>query len=246
VLIPEPRAGCSLADSITAAQLRAWKAEHPGAVVVAYVNTSAEVKAESDLCCTSANAVDIVAAIPAEQEVLFLPDQFLGAHVRRVTGRRNLHVWLGECHVHAGISPADLREKAAASPEAELFIHPECGCTTAALWLAGTGDLPAGRTHVLSTGGMLEAAATTTASTVLVATETGMLHQLRQANPRVSWEPVNERAECPYMKMTTPEVLTRCLRDGVSEVIVEADVARRARRAVDAMIAVGAPSAAGE
>src|SRR5450755_1727049 len=246
VLIPEPRAGCSLADSITAAQLRAWKAEHPGAVVVAYVNTSAEVKAESDLCCTSANAVDIVAAIPAEQEVLFLPDQFLGAHVRRVTGRENLHVWLGECHVHAGISPADLREKAAASPEAELFIHPECGCTTAALWLAGTGDLPAGRTHVLSTGGMLEAAATTTASTVLVATETGMLHQLRQANPRVSWEPVNERAECPYMKMTTPEVLTRCLRDGVSEVIVEADVARRARRAVDAMIAVGAPSAAGE
>jgi quinolinate synthase len=246
VLIPEPRAGCSLSDSITAPQLRAWKAEHPGAAVVAYVNTSAEVKAESDLCCTSANAVDIVDAIPAQQEVLFLPDQFLGAHVRRVTGRQNLHVWLGECHVHAGISPADLREKVAAQPEAELFIHPECGCTTAALWLAGTGDLPPGRTHVLSTGGMLDAAATTTAQTVLVATETGMLHQLRQANPRVSWEPVNARAECPYMKMTTPEVLTRCLRDGISEVVVAPDVARRARHAVDAMIAVGAPSLAGE
>jgi quinolinate synthase len=239
VLIPEPRAGCSLADSITADQLRAWKAEHPGAAVVAYVNTSAEVKAESDLCCTSANAVDVVASVPAEREVLFLPDQFLGAHVRRETGRENLHVWLGECHVHAGISPADLRAKAAARPEADLFIHPECGCTTAALWLAGTGDLPAGRTRVLSTGGMLEAARSTTASAVLVATETGMLHQLRQANPRVSWEPVNPRAQCPYMQMTTPEVLTRCLRDGVSEVTVAPDIARRARRAVDAMIAIG-------
>jgi quinolinate synthase len=239
VLIPEPRAGCSLADSITADQLRAWKAEHPGAAVVAYVNTSAEVKAESDLCCTSANAVDVVASVPAEREVLFLPDQFLGAHVRRESGRENLRVWLGECHVHAGISPADLRAKAAAQPEAELFIHPECGCTTAALWLAGTGDLPAGRTRVLSTGGMLEAARTTTASAVLVATETGMLHQLRQANPRVSWEPVNPRAQCPYMQMTTPDVLTRCLRDGVSEVTVDADIARRARRAVDAMIATG-------
>ena len=246
VLIPDPRAGCSLSDSITASQLRAWKAEHPGAVVVAYVNTSAEVKAESDLCCTSANAADIVSAIPAEREVLFLPDQFLGAHVRRVTGRDNLHVWLGECHVHAGISPDDLRAKAAARPDAELFVHPECGCTTAALWLAGTGDLPADRTHVLSTGGMLAAARSTKSSSVLVATETGMLHQLRQANPAVAWEPVNPRAECPYMKMTTPQVLTRCLRDGVTEVTVDPDVARRARAAVEAMIAAGTPSAAGE
>jgi quinolinate synthase len=246
VLIPEPRAGCSLADSITADQLRAWKSEHPRAAVVAYVNTTAEVKAESDLCCTSANAVDIVASIPADREVLFLPDQFLGAHVRRVTGRENLRTWLGECHVHAGISPADLRDKAAASPEAELFIHPECGCTTAALWLAGTGDLPAERTRVLSTGGMLDAASTTSASKVLVATETGMLHQLRQANPKVEWEPVNARAQCPYMQMTTPDVLTRCLRDGVTEVVVPPEVAQRARRAVDAMIATGTPSGTAE
>jgi len=246
VLIPEPRAGCSLADSITADQLRAWKAEHPGAAVVAYVNTTAEVKAESDLCCTSANAAEVVDSLPADREVLFLPDQFLGAHVRRVTGRENLRIWLGECHVHAGISPDELRAKAMANPEAELFIHPECGCTTAALWMAGQGDLPAGRTRVLSTGGMLEAAASTTASTVLVATETGMLHQLRQANPRVSWEPVNPRAQCPYMQMTTPDVLTRCLRDGMTEVTVDPDVARRARHAVDAMIAIGAPSATGE
>src|ERR1700678_4316594 len=246
VLIPDKNAGCSSDLSITADQLRAWKAEHPGAVVVAYVNTSAEVKAESDMCCTSANAVDIVGRIPPEKEVLFLPDQFLGAHVRRETGRTNMHVWMGECHVHAGISPDELRAKAAAQPEAELFIHPECGCTTAALWMASQGDLPAGRTRVLSTGGMLEAAASTTARTVLVATETGMLHQLRQANPRVSWEPVNPRAQCPYMQMTTPDVLTRCLRDGVTEVTVDPYVARRARHAVDAMIAIGAPSATGE
>jgi quinolinate synthase len=246
VLIPDSRAGCSLAESITAQQLRAWKAEHPGAAVVAYVNTSAEVKAESDVCCTSANATAIVASLPADQEVLFLPDQFLGAHVRRASGRDNMHVWLGECHVHAGISPADLRRKAEAEPGAELFIHPECGCSTAALWQAGTGDLPASRTRVLSTGGMLEAARTTTAPAVLVATETGMLHQLRRANPTVRWEPVNPGAVCRYMKMTTPAALLRCLRDGVEEVRVAADVAARARQAVQAMIAVGTPSAAAE
>jgi quinolinate synthase len=246
VLIPDARAGCSLADSITAQQLREWKAEHPGAAVVAYVNTSAEVKAESDVCCTSANAVQIVASVPADQEILFLPDQFLGAHVQRVTGRANMHIWLGECHVHAGISPGDLRRKAAAEAEAELFIHPECGCSTAALWQAGTGDLPAHRTRVLSTGGMLDAARATTASAVLVATETGMLHQLRQANPAVRWEPVNPNAVCRFMKMTTPATLLRCLSEGVEEVHVAPDIAARARRAVQSMIAVGTPSAAGE
>jgi quinolinate synthase len=246
VLIPDSRAGCSLADSITAEQVREWKAEHPGAAVVAYVNTSAEVKAESDVCCTSANAVQIVTALPPEQEILFLPDQFLGAHVQRATGRANIHVWLGECHVHAGISPDELRRKAAAAPEAELFIHPECGCSTPALWQAGEGDLPAGRTRVLSTGGMLEAARSTTASAVLVATETGMLHQLRQANPAVRWEPVNPNAVCRFMKMTTPAALLRCLREGVDEVEVAPGVADRARRAVQAMISVGTPSAAGE
>ncbi len=216
VLIPSRDAGCSLADSITAAQLREWKAQHPGAVVVAYVNTSAEVKAESDMCCTSANAVEIVSAIPAEREVLFLPDQFLGAHVRRETGRDNVHVWMGECHVHAGISPQELRRKAAAQPDAPLFIHPECGCATPALWQAGAGELP--RARILSTGGMLN---------------------VRKANAAVSWEPVNEHAVCRYMKMTTPETLLRCLRDGTHEVFVEPDVANRARRAVEAMLTVG-------
>jgi quinolinate synthase len=246
VLIPEPRAGCSLADTITADQLRAWKTEHPGAVVVAYVNTTAEVKAETDLCCTSANAVDVVRGIPEDREILFLPDQFLGAFVRDATRRKNIHIWMGECHVHAGISPADLRSKLAARPESELFIHPECGCSTSAQWLSGTGDLPKERTRILSTGGMLEAASTTTARSVLVATETGMLHQLRRANPRVDFEAVNPNAECPYMKMTTRDVLLRCLRDGETEVTVDPDIAHRARRSVEAMIAVGASSTVGE
>ncbi|HEY6497519.1 MAG TPA: quinolinate synthase NadA [Trebonia sp.] len=239
VLIPDAGAGCSLADSITADQLREWKAAHPGAAVVAYVNTSAAVKAEADMCCTSANAAEVVDAIPADREVLFLPDQFLGAHVKRVTGRSNLHVWAGECHVHAGISPQALRDLAAARPEAELYVHPECGCGTSALWQTGTGDLPADRTRILSTGGMLSAARTTRATAVLVATETGMLHQLRKANPAVSFEPVNPHATCHYMKMITAEALERCLVSGQAEVQVDPAVAARARRAVEAMISVG-------
>lgn len=239
VLIPDAGAGCSLADSITAVQLRAWKAEHPGAAVVAYVNTSAEVKALSDVCCTSANAAEIVSSIPASREVLFLPDQFLGAHVRRVTGRENLRVWAGECHVHAGISPQALRDMAAAHPEAELYVHPECGCGTSALWQAGAGDLPAERTRILSTGGMLSAARSTRAAAVLVATETGMLHQLRKANPAVRFEPVNPHATCHYMKMITAGALERCLRDAAPEVHVDPETAVRARHAVEAMIATG-------
>ena len=241
VLIPTAEAGCSLADTITADQLREWKAEHPDAAVVAYVNTSAEVKAESDICCTSSNAVDVVASIPADQPVLFLPDQFLGAHVRRLTGRQNLHVWLGECHVHAGISPTDVREQVAAHPDAELLIHPECGCATSALYLADTGDLPADRTHILSTGGMADIARTLTAPTVLVATEIGMLHQLRQANPRSTFLPMNPQASCRYMKMITPQLLLRCLREGRDEVDVPRDIAERARRAVERMVMIGAP-----
>jgi len=246
VLIPEPRAGCSLAESIDAEQLRAWKAEHPEAVVVAYVNTSAAVKAEADLCCTSANAVEIVQQVPVDREILFLPDQFLGAHVQRSTKRKNMHIWMGECHVHADISPQELCARAAASPEAELFIHPECGCATPALWLTGTGDLPLERTHILSTGGMLERAEVTRARSVLVATETGMLHQLRRVNPSVHWQPVNARATCSYMKMTTPTVLMNCLLEGATEVNVDRDIAKRARRAVEAMISVGGSSSTGE
>jgi quinolinate synthase len=241
VLIPDARAGCSLADSIDAAQLRAWKADHPGAVVVSYVNTTAEVKAETDICCTSSNAVDVVASIPADREVLFCPDQFLGAHVKRVTGRENLRIWAGECHVHAGINGSELVERAAAAPEADLFIHPECGCATSALYLAGTGAVAPERVKILSTGGMIDAARTTTAGTVLVATEIGMIHQLRAAAPEVDFRPVNERASCRYMKMITPAALLRSLRTGTDEVRVAPEIARRARASVRRMIEIGDP-----
>src|ERR1700756_4380805 len=173
VLIPDQRAGCSLADSITADELRGWKAEHPGAVVVSYVNTTAAVKAETDISCTSSNAVEVVASIPENREVLFCPDQFLGAHVRRMTGRENLHVWAGECHVHAGINGDELTDQARAHPEAELFVHPECGCATSALYLADEGAFPPERVKILSTGGMLDAARATEARPVLGATEVG-------------------------------------------------------------------------
>jgi quinolinate synthase len=241
VLIPDQRAGCSLADSITAPQLRAWKAEHPGAAVVAYVNTSAQVKAEADVCCTSSNAAEVVNSIPAGREVLFCPDQFLGAHVRRVTGRQNMEVWAGECHVHAAISGQDLAEQAAAAPDAELFIHPECGCATSALYLAGEGIVPADRVRILSTGGMAAAARSAKSGTVLVATEIGMLHQLRKAAPGIEFRPVNDRASCRFMKMITAGSLLRCLREGRDEVHVEADVADRAGAAVRKMISLGQP-----
>jgi quinolinate synthase len=246
VLIPDERAGCSLADTITADQLRAWKAEHPGAVVVSYVNTTAAVKAETDVCCTSSNAVDVVASIDPDTEILFCPDQFLGAHVQRLTGRTNMHIWMGECHVHAGINGADLRAQVEAEPDAELFIHPECGCATSALYLAGAGVVPAERTKILSTSGMVTAAQQTTASKVLVATETGMLHQLRKANPLVIFEPVNRAAVCKYMKMITPAKLLHSLQTMTDEVTVPADVAERARRSVERMIAIGTPSRTAE
>lgn len=241
VLIPDQRAGCSLADSITPEELQAWKDEHPGAVVVSYVNTTAAVKALTDICCTSSNAVDVVASIPADRDVLFCPDQFLGAHVRRVTGRENLHVWAGECHVHAGINGDELAEQAREHPDAELFVHPECGCATSALYLAGEGAFPADRVKILSTGGMLDAARATHAREVLVATEVGMLYQLRNAAPGTDFQAVNDRASCKFMKMITPAALLRCLVEGADEVDVDPETAAAARRSVQRMIAIGRP-----
>ncbi len=246
VLIPDEKAGCSLAETINAAQLRTWKAEHPGAVVVSYVNTTAEVKAETDICCTSSNAVDVVASIPADREILFCPDQFLGAHVQRTLGRPNMHIWMGECHVHAGINGAELRRRVEEEPDAELFIHPECGCATSALYLVESGVVPKEKTHILSTGAMGDLAVKTKAKKVLIATETGIIHQLRKSNPLTIFEPINRAAVCKYMKMITPEKLLNCLRDGRDEVNVPAEVAERARRSVEAMIALGTPSKTGE
>ena len=246
VLIPDAAAGCSLADSITADQLRSWKAAYPGAVVVSYVNTTAAVKAETDICCTSSNAVEVVNSIPADTEVLFCPDQFLGAHVQRLTGRQNMHIWMGECHVHAGINGADLADLVRSEPEAELFIHPECGCATSALYLASSGVVPKERTRILSTSGMVQAARETKAKKVLVATETGMLHQLTKANPLTIFQPVNRAAVCKYMKMITPAKLLRSLQNMTDEVTVDDAIAARARSSVERMIAIGTPSPRGE
>ncbi|MFD3509516.1 quinolinate synthase NadA [Nocardia sp. NPDC058666] len=239
VLIPDQRAGCSLADSISADELRAWKAEHPDAMVVSYVNTTAEVKALTDICCTSSNAVDVVDSIDPDREVLFLPDQFLGAHVKRETGRENMHIWAGECHVHAGINGDELTEQARTHPDAELYVHPECGCATSALYLAGEGAFPAERVHILSTGGMIDAAKASTSNQVLVATEVGMLHQLRKAAPGIDFQAVNDRASCKYMKMITPAALLRCLVEGADEVHVDLAMAEAGRASVQRMIAIG-------
>ncbi|AFR09932.1 MULTISPECIES: quinolinate synthase NadA [Nocardiopsis] len=246
ILLPDPNAGCSLADTITAEDVRNWKAQHPDAVVVAYVNTTAAVKAETDICCTSSNAADVIRSIPEDKEILFLPDQFLGAHVKRVTGRENIHVWMGECHVHAGIDGHTLRERVESEPDAEVYVHPECGCATSALYLVGSGAVPEDRVKVLSTGGMLSAAEKTSASKVLIATETGMLHQLRNANPNTRFEAVNSRAECHYMKMIDADKLLGSLRHGTTEITVDAETSERARRSVERMIAIGQPSRGGE
>ncbi|WP_367306707.1 quinolinate synthase NadA [Alicyclobacillus acidocaldarius] len=239
VLLPDPNAGCSLADSITADELRAWKAEHPGAVVVSYVNTSAEVKAESDYCCTSSNAVQVVRSIPEDREILFLPDMFLGSYVKRVTGRENLHIWMGECHVHAGIRPHDIEETLSAHPDAELLIHPECGCSTSNMYLLAEGQLPADRTHVLSTSGMLQRARESDKRAFIVATEVGILYQMERQNPDKTFIPANRAAVCPFMKMITLEKVRDALARLETVISVPADVADRARVAIERMVAIG-------
>ncbi|MEZ5099277.1 MAG: quinolinate synthase NadA [Thermoleophilia bacterium] len=232
VLIPDLDAGCSLADSITADQLREWKAQHPGALVVSYVNTTAEVKAESDYCCTSGNARAVIEAIPADRQILFLPDMFLGLWLERVTGRK-LTLWLGECHVHAGIRPADIERWQAEAPDAELLVHPECGCASQCMAFGN------GRTHILSTEGMVKFAQASEKRRFLVATETGIIHRLHKEVPGKAFEAVSEEAICQYMKLITLEKLRDALRDWRHEVDVPADVAARARAALDRMVALG-------
>jgi quinolinate synthase len=241
VLLPDLDAGCSLADSITADQLRAWKAKHPGAIVVMYVNTTAEVKAETDYCCTSSNAVQVVEHIRAthgaDVEILFGPDMWLGAYVERVTGRR-MRVWDGECHVHAGIRPADISAVRDAHPDAQFMIHPECGCTTQVMEYVAAGDVDPERTHMLSTGGMLDFARGSAADTFIVATETGMLHPLAKENPDKEFIPANRAAACRYMKMITLPKLRDALRDLAPQVRVEPELAERARVPIERMVAI--------
>jgi quinolinate synthase len=232
VLIPDLAAGCSLADSITADQLRAWKARYPGAVVVSYVNTSAAVKAESDYCCTSGNVKAVIDSIPADQEILFLPDLYLGLWAERVTGRR-LHIWMGECHVHAGIGPRDIDRVVREAPGDELLVHPECGCASQAMAFAGK------QTHILSTEGMLDFARASRRRRFQVATEVGILHRLHKELPGKRFEPVNAEAVCRFMKKITLEKLHDSLRDWRFEVTVDEEIAARARKAIERMVATG-------
>ncbi|MDQ3964001.1 MAG: quinolinate synthase NadA [Actinomycetota bacterium] len=238
VLIPDPMAGCSLAASITADELRAWKKEFDDPVVVMYVNTDAATKAETDYCCTSANAAKVVESIPADKEILFGPDMFLGAHVERVTGRK-MHIWMGECHVHAGIQPDHIQKTMAAQPDAELYVHPECGCSSQCMYLMSTGDLPADRTFVLGTGGMVRRVRETSAKEAIVATETGMLHRLRKEAPTVDFIAANEDATCRYMKMITPTKLLHTLKTGDYEVTLDPEIMEKARLPIERMIAIG-------
>jgi quinolinate synthase len=243
VLLPDLAAGCSLASTIDADQLRAWKAEHPGAVVVAYVNTTAEVKAESDYCCTSGNAVEVVNAIPADQEILFLPDMFLGAHVRRVTGRQNIHVWMGECHVHAGIDPENIRLQRKLHPEAEFLIHPECGCATSVVEAVSAGDVDPEGVHILSTEGMIKRPGESSAKSFIVATEIGILHRLERAYPGKTFYAANERASCAYMKVTTLPKVLGALERLEHRITVPADVAAKAKLAIERMVSIGGSKA---
>jgi quinolinate synthase len=247
VLLPDLAAGCSLSATINAEQLRAWKQEHPGAAVVSYVNTSAEVKAESDYCCTSGNAVDIVNSIPRDREILFLPDLFLGAHVRRVTGRRNMHVWMGECHVHAGITPESLNRQRTEYPGAELLIHPECGCSTNVVEALSAGALGrnGSQIQILSTEGMIKRPQESRAETFIVATETGILHRLRRANPTKTFIAASDRAECAYMKVTTLQKVRDSLARMQHVITVSPAIAARARTAIERMVAIGGSVPAG-
>ena len=242
MLLPDLDAGCSLADSITAEQLRAWKAKHPGAVVVMYVNTTAEVKAETDYCVTSSNAVSVVEHIYREHgpdtEILFGPDMFLGAYVEKRTGKP-MHVWDGECHVHAGIRPRDISDMRAAHPGADFLIHPECGCSTSVMEYVAAGDVDPEGVHMLSTGGMMDYAAhAKPGSTAIMATEVGMLHPLQMAAPDVDFIAANEAASCRFMKMITLPKLRDALRDGKPVVKVPEAIAERARVPIERMVAI--------
>lgn len=235
VLIPDLEAGCSLASTIDSAQLKAWKSEHADAVVVSYVNTSAEIKAMSDYCCTSSNAVKVVNSIPKDREVLFLPDMFLGAYVADMTRRKNMFIWPGECHVHAGIRAEDVNKMLSKFKDADFLIHPECGCTSSTLYNSSNGDILK-RPYILSTEGMMNHARTSNASKYLVATEVGILHRMTKQNPSKTFIPIKENAICKYMKMITVQKVYDSLTKNIYRVKVPQKIADRARLAIDRML----------
>ncbi len=238
VLIPDLEAGCSLSDSITLDELKNWKKQHPGAIAVGYVNTTAEIKSELDYCCTSSNAVNVVKSIPENKEILFLPDMFLGSYVAKMTGRKNMRIWAGECHVHAGITPDDITKKIDSLKEAEFLIHPECSCTTPMMYDFATGSFEDRPVSILSTEGMLNHAKNSKAKNYVVATETGILYRMKQQNPNKTFIPASEKAECQYMKMNTLEKVYDSLVEDKYEVKVPKDIADKARLAINRMLKI--------
>ena len=238
VLIPDLEAGCSLSDSITINQLRKWKKEHPDAITVGFVNTTAEIKSELDYCCTSSNAVNVVNAIPKEREILFLPDMFLGSYVSKITGRKKMQIWAGECHVHAGITPADIEKKLAELKNAEFVVHPECSCTTPMMYDIASGRYKNHQVQILSTEGMMNHVSKSDSQQFVVATETGILYRMRQQNPQKTFIPASENAECEYMKMITLDKVYRSLYDEKYEVKVAKKIADKARLAIERMLSI--------
>ena len=238
VLIPDLQAGCSLSDSINVDELRNWKKQHPDAIAVGYVNTTAEIKSELDYCCTSANAVNVVKAIPEDKEILFLPDMFLGSYVAKVTGRKNMFIWAGECHVHAGIKPEDITKKLDSLKDAEFLIHPECSCTTPMMYDAASGSFDNQKVSILSTEGMLTHVNNSKAKNFVVATETGILYKMRQQNPGKTFIPASEKAECQYMKMITLDKVYNALVQEKNQVVVPKEIADKARLAIERMLAI--------
>ena len=238
VLIPDLEAGCSLSDSITIEQLKKWKKDHPDAITVGYVNTTAEIKSELDYCCTSSNAVNVVKAIPDHKEVLFLPDMFLGSYVAKMTGRKNMFIWAGECHVHAGITPSDIDKKLESMTNAEFLIHPECSCTSPMLYDIASGSHKNRQVQVLSTEGMMNYAKNSSSNEFVVATETGILYRMRQENPTKTFVPASEKAECQYMKMITLEKVYDSLINERFEVKVPKDIALKAKLSIDRMLSI--------
>ena len=238
VLIPDLEAGCSLSDSITIDQLRKWKKEHPDAITVGYVNTTAEIKSELDYCCTSSNAVNVVNAIPREREILFLPDMFLGSYVSKITGRKNMQIWAGECHVHAGITPDHIEKKLAELKNAEFVVHPECSCTTPMMYDIASGSYKNHQVQILSTEGMMKHVSKSDSQQFVVATETGILYRMRQQNPQKTFIPASENAECEYLKMITLDKVYRSLYDEKYEVKVAKKIADKARLAIERMLSI--------
>ena len=238
VLIPDLEAGCSLSDSITVVQLRKWKKEHPDAITVGYVNTTAEIKSELDYCCTSSNAVNIVNAIPKDKEILFLPDMFLGSYVSKMTGRKNMQIWAGECHVHAGITPDDIEKKLTELKNAEFIIHPECSCTTPMMYDMAAGNYKNHQVQILSTEGMMSHVSKSDSQQFVIATETGILYRMRQKNPEKTFIPASENAECEYMKMITLDKVYRSLYDEKYEVKVPKKIADKASLSIERMLSI--------